>query len=580
MAVFVALSLTGLDRFPVAIQDEPWIVAPALKLATQGVYGSDLFLGYYGMGQHDYQSVPLYPLVVASAFKTLGIGLVQARLVSVIFGFLTLPLVYLVGRKLIGAMGAAAAVVLLVFWRVTDFGPVFGSGIPLVDLSREARYDIAVPPLILLALGLFLTGMDRGSGRRVAISGFFIGLAALTEFYGAFWLPVLGLLILFWSPGSTLARHRSSTDVTSGRERLHGDRAHDLRLRFPFTWHRWRTEVTSGRERPHGDRDHDLHLRAPTGGRARYLCLLLAGFAVALMPWVIYVAMHLVDYRGQMRFYEPRFRFLDPGFYLTNLRDEYLRYPLDLVRGGLPQAGGTLFVVGLPLALIALAWRAHRPGSMGESAIALGFLLPASLFALVDSEKMFNHVLVLFPFAALALGWGCAQLWSVFARHPRWRWTCRIALASVLGAVLLDGMAGIDNQRRLVAATTPYPQLEAQLNHLIPPGAVVLGSAEFQLGLRSHPYRSLLLPFFLSDPQTSPRPMSFEAALERVAPDVILIERPVAEYLDAIAKPGSSGHEVYVGLKEYLRRHHGRLIGQAVAAECFYSPVMVYGVSR
>jgi hypothetical protein len=74
--------------------------------------------------------------------------------------------------------------------------------------------------------------------------------------------------------------------------------------------------------------------------------------------------------------------------------------------------------------------------------------------------------------------------------------------------------------------------------------------------------------------------MSFEAALERVAPDVILIERPVAEYVDAIAKPGSSGHEVYVGLKEYLRRHHGRLIGQAVAAECFYSPVRVYGVSR
>ena len=285
---FLALSLTSLDRFPVAIQDEPWILAPSIKLAMHGIYGSALFAGYYGAGRHDFQAMPAYPLLVAAVFKVIGVGPAQARMVSVLLGALTVALTYLVGRRLVGETAAALAAALLVLWRVTTYGPVFGSGVPLLDLSRIARYDVAVPPLVLLACGLLVWGLERNSGWLVAASGATVGLAALCQLYGAFWLPVLALLII-WRDGRSARRSRD-------------------------------------------------------------LALVLAGFVVTMAPWLAYIGVHWADYMGQMRFYRPHFRFYDPGFYLANLTHEYQRYPLRLWRG-YPSPGAVLFLIGVPAAL-------------------------------------------------------------------------------------------------------------------------------------------------------------------------------------------------------------------------------------
>ena len=51
--------------FPLVGQDEPWIAAPAARLATQGVYGDDLFAGYYGMERRTYNFPPLFPASLA-----------------------------------------------------------------------------------------------------------------------------------------------------------------------------------------------------------------------------------------------------------------------------------------------------------------------------------------------------------------------------------------------------------------------------------------------------------------------------------------------------------------------------------
>src|ERR1700680_1986166 len=88
LVVYLAGSLSGLSVYPSVGEDEPWIAAAPYKLATQGVLGSDLFAGCAGMERHHYENMPVYPLLEAGVFAVLGVGVVQMRLLSVLFGFL------------------------------------------------------------------------------------------------------------------------------------------------------------------------------------------------------------------------------------------------------------------------------------------------------------------------------------------------------------------------------------------------------------------------------------------------------------------------------------------------------------
>src|SRR5262249_12708005 len=100
LALYLVATLPHLADFPLTGQDGPWMAAPAAKLATQGVYGDDLFAGYYRMEQHNYNFPPLFPMTEALAFRLLGVGAWQARLVAVLYGAATLGLTYALGRRL------------------------------------------------------------------------------------------------------------------------------------------------------------------------------------------------------------------------------------------------------------------------------------------------------------------------------------------------------------------------------------------------------------------------------------------------------------------------------------------------
>src|SRR5262245_45103646 len=66
VAVYFVSTVTYLDRFPLIGQDEPWIAAPAYKLATQGVLGSDIFAGFHGMERHHLVHMPVYAIAEAA----------------------------------------------------------------------------------------------------------------------------------------------------------------------------------------------------------------------------------------------------------------------------------------------------------------------------------------------------------------------------------------------------------------------------------------------------------------------------------------------------------------------------------
>src|SRR5438552_2568763 len=162
--VFLVVSVRHLDTVPQVYEDEPWQASTAYKLVTSGVFGSDLFAGFYNMDQRYYGFMPLHPLLLAAFFRVLGAGVVQARLETVSLSLLTLLLTFALGARLFSGWVGAIAVLLLVLVRWSGLTYVQLTGIPLVDFARIARYDPFVPVLGLAALHVFLSarGPPRG----------------------------------------------------------------------------------------------------------------------------------------------------------------------------------------------------------------------------------------------------------------------------------------------------------------------------------------------------------------------------------------------------------------------------------
>jgi hypothetical protein len=181
---FWANGIADLDRFPRIHEDEAWIAAPGVNFWSAehfGTFGTPLFAGYYGMEQHYYGFMPLFPLWVGFGVRLLGLGLFQIRLASLIVTTLTLALTYRVGASLFTRWHGMIAVVVLVGWKITVSSTYFYTGIPLADMARLTRYDNLVALLGLL-------GLLSAHKRKMFGAGMSVGLAALSHIYGAFWL--------------------------------------------------------------------------------------------------------------------------------------------------------------------------------------------------------------------------------------------------------------------------------------------------------------------------------------------------------------------------------------------------------
>jgi hypothetical protein len=206
LLLFWTVSLDYLSVFPPVGQDEPWIAAAAYKLATESVFGSDLFAGYYGMELHHYQHLPAFHLLQAGLFRLAGVGVFQMRLLSVVFGLLLLTLTFAVRRQVDSAPVGLSAVALLLGLRLVNWGD--NSGVPLLDIARINRYDIAVPVYGLAAFWAF-------NRRRFFASGLLVGVSGLNHMYGLFWLPAFGLLLAL-REGWVVPRRRAGYLLLAG----------------------------------------------------------------------------------------------------------------------------------------------------------------------------------------------------------------------------------------------------------------------------------------------------------------------------------------------------------------------------
>jgi 4-amino-4-deoxy-L-arabinose transferase-like glycosyltransferase len=495
------------------------IAAPAYKLASQGVYGNDLFTGFYHTEQRNYEYMPLYPLFVALSFKGFGLGVFQARLVSVLCGLATLLLTYRLGQRLydcnVGLVAAAflCVVRLGIDWQPPEWpkGILYLSNIPLIDFARVLRYDIMVPVWVLASCLAFLRAYQHPSRLRYLAVGVLVGLATLSHVYGAFILAVL-LAVLLWQDGIATLR------------------------RAPIYW-------------------------------------IVGGWLLVLSPWLLYVAQDLNAYRGQMLRHEARFDLLNPTFYWENLRFEYKRYfpwlgnfPEQTFR---PHLGFWLMVIGVLAANLLLVRRLWYAPRLADRLLFLTLPLLGGLLGMLINLKRYPYTVLVLPFLALetALALITIGRWTV-ARSGRWRW-----LWVLIGlAVLIEG--GFSAVRSLARAqvVTPYRAMTQALKAAVPPGARVLMMQTYWLGWSEYEVRSLDLAFVLSNPQYGyTQTPTLAQVLDTIDPAYVVIED---YFLHAYHSTNVKAVQQFTELAHYLAQHCGETV--ATVSNPDYETIRVY----
>jgi 4-amino-4-deoxy-L-arabinose transferase-like glycosyltransferase len=207
-AVFGRLALHNLANFRPVSNDEGELIAVGYKLATRGVLGSDMYAGFFGADQHLLYILPVQHLLEALSFKVFGAGIAQARLVSVLAA---VSIVWVVGWLAYRWYGLAAGMLsefLLVGWQ-SNLTEAW-NGLPLLGVARTARYDVLAVAFAWLSIACLDVTLRRPRPVTALAAGICAGLASLSQFFGAFVLPLL-LVAAVWN-----GRRRSVGWLVSG----------------------------------------------------------------------------------------------------------------------------------------------------------------------------------------------------------------------------------------------------------------------------------------------------------------------------------------------------------------------------
>jgi 4-amino-4-deoxy-L-arabinose transferase-like glycosyltransferase len=479
--LYLVTVLPNLGSDPIVGGDEGWIMSASAKLAEDGVFGSDLFAGFYGAEQHYFFNLPFHHLVLAGVFDVAGVSITAARLVSVASGLVALALTYLLGRWVGGpvvGLGAAALLVLLRL-NLTPF-----SGLTLTDLGATVRYDLIALPYglaaSLIALGIAQT---RRPLVAAAVTGLLLGLSALTQFIGAFFVaPVL--LFLITESGIALSR------------------------------------------------------------RLVLAAVVVVAMALPFLPYGVYIFDSWDDFLGQARAVEQRTDFLSPSFYRRQLQDEPDRFGIGTGFRTAPESLGDLLsrpsaklaiLVLAPLAAAHAGYRAVR-GSAPHRLLALMLVGIVLQLALFESTKRFVYAVVVVPFACIAFADLALAAWRWRPSRPGLRLGPRIAVVAVAALFAVEGLAVAVQDVREARDAPDYDAVSRELDAVLPATASAMGDNRLWPALRDRDYRSLLLLFYHTNPDISrERTTDVFGAMERAGADYLLLSPLSREILSQLS---------------------------------------------
>lgn len=455
MLALWAISLHQLAVYPPVGEDEPWVASTGWQLAARGVFGSPLFAGLWHMDERYYDFMPLYPMLSALVFRSAGVGLFQARYVSVALGIVLVALTFRLGARLWNPrVGLVSAFVLVAIPLVVL---PYSSGSLFLDVARVARYDILVPVTGLGALLLYLQARVTQQQVWYWSAGFCAGLAGLAHLYGAFWIAALLALAL-------------------------SDRA-----------------------------------------KRAQLVALGIGLLVAPGIYALYVAGGWDSFRAQTQWYGERFDLLNPQWHLSNLVREKDRYQFaDVPTAVITYA---VFAAGLGTLINATIKDRRSPASVILVSV---LVLVAGLAWLVESKTQ-AYLIIALPLFAVGTAYLFETAGQLLMRSSLRRfWVPAVVMVSCV--VIAARTVELDAAAR---RTIPYRDMIETLRAQVAPPARVLGLHAFWFGLEDVELRDWIVPLQWSTARPGKTPVSMTAALDRLAPDTVVIDPRMRAYLES-----------------------------------------------
>jgi hypothetical protein len=307
-----------------------------------------------------------------------------------------------------------------------------------------------------------------------------------------------------------------------------------------------------------------------TRDRVRRFAAMLAGTAVVWVLPLLYVWIHFDDFALQTIPTRPRFDLLNPRFYVDNVLAEVHRYHLGLrdpqnrLRPGL-----WVLILGAPAAVFTLARRFIRDRDQRSAALLVPCLVLPSLLAVLIVPKMFNYLILVVPVFAIAVAWLTVTAWrsSSFLR--------RAVVACALGLTIGEAVLSISRAHLDARRMMPPERVFAEMRRVIPPGAKVMAHRAYWLGLTHTEFRSFFLPFLLSSPHLTEAPLAFEDALERIAPQFVVMD-------GVMIREFSDGSAVFPSIREgfwaFMRRSNARVV--STSPDMAGSSLLIYRLER
>jgi 4-amino-4-deoxy-L-arabinose transferase-like glycosyltransferase len=496
LAFYLLTTLPNLSNDPIVGGDEGWIMSASEKLAREGVFGSDLFAGFYAAEERYYFNLPLHHVVLSGVFKVAGVGLAQARLVGVVFGLAALILTFLLGRRIGGVyvgLGAAALLVLLRL-NLTAF-----TGLTLTDLGAIVRYDLVAVPYAIGAVYLLAREPESPRAGTVAAAGLLLGLASLTQFIGAFYILPVGIFLL---TAAVPQRRRFLLVAVMGWLILVPFLPYFLFIFQDLDGFRGQARAV----------EQETHFRSPS--------------------------FYLRNLRN-----EPERYALSTGLegLPQSLRDAARR----------PSARLTVYIVA-PLAFALASYRAIK-GSPRHRLLALLIVAIALQLALFESTKRFVYWVAVVPFLCVAIAdlgrW--ALEWRPGRREARWAAATVVVVVGFIFAV--EGLAVGVKDIAQAGDAPEYAAVGQRLNEVVPASARVIGDNRLWLTMRDTEYRSLLLLFYFTNPRISrEQATDVEGAMRRIDADFLLLSPLTREILEKLTAADSAAFQRYLSERARL----------------------------
>lgn len=182
---YITINLLTLCKFPSVWRDDAWMGDPAWHFLKYGNFGSSLFEGFYGLDKTDTYHGRIHLISLAIAFKFLGCGPYQARIVSFLSGLLAGLFVYQIGKKLFNnEVGLTGAILFLISKQF------------LVN-SHWARQEMMLTLFIVITIYLYLLAKERNSLVLSFLCGLIASLSLDVHLNGIMLPIVVGALFLF-----------------------------------------------------------------------------------------------------------------------------------------------------------------------------------------------------------------------------------------------------------------------------------------------------------------------------------------------------------------------------------------------